>query len=368
MILYINGNYPYHSLHSELVAKLADMGNEITVFVPINGTDAEGKYRCEHPKVNILYCNCVAKTDRVFFIHKVRKIAKTIEKTVDMTKVDCILGGTVYSDGIVAWLLYRKYHIPFSVAVRQTDITYQMRWRPYLNGLVRKLLHDTSKIVFLSPPFQKRLDKFECDRNKYVVIPNAVNDYWFQGQTEFRTLHNPISLIFVGEITKNKNVSTSITAVAKLNQTDINAVFHIIGAGDEEENCRSLAERLNVSDKVFFHGWQNSKDEIKKYYDQADIFVMPSFRESFGTVYVEALSQGLPIIYTEGQGIDGYFDQGSVGFSCNPEDADNIKRAIISIIENFQKISSRCITESRRFQWEKVSSQYNNILNDMRER
>ncbi len=209
---------------------------------------------------------------------------------------------------------------------------------------------------------------FGCDRKKYIIVPNAVNGYWFQGQTEFRTLHNPISLIFVGEITKNKNVSTSITVVSELSKTDIDVVFHIIGAGDDEENCRSLAEKLNVSDKVFFHGWQNSKDKIKKYYDQADIFIMPSFRESFGTVYVEALSQGLPIIYTKGQGIDGYFEQGSVGFSCNPEDADGIKTAILSIIDNYQTISAKCITESKMFQWEIVSNQYFNILNDMRKK
>ena len=368
MILYINGNYPYHSLHSELVAKLADKGNDITVYIPINGIEAEGKYRCDHPRVRVVYSNCLGKLDKIFFIHKVRKIARKIEKDIDMNKVDSILAGTIYSDGLAAWLLHRKYHIPYAVAVRQTDITYHMKWRPYLNVLIEKLLKNASKIIFLAPAFQKHLDKFGCDQNKYIVIPNAINDYWFQNHIEARSIHDPLSLIYVGEITKNKNVKTTITAIAKLNQKGIRAEFHVIGAGEEEEACRSLAKQLNVEDKVFFHGWQNSREKLKGFYDQADIFVMPSFRESFGTVYVEALSQGLPIIYTRGQGIDGYYDQGTVGYSCDPEDVNEIVAAIIAIKDNYLSISAACCAGAQRFQWKVVAEEYNCVINDMRNR
>jgi Glycosyltransferase len=146
------------------------------------------------------------------------------------------------------------------------------------------------------------------------------------------------------------------------------AEFHIIGAGEEEEACRSLAKQLDVEEKVFFHGWQNSKEKLKGFYDQADVFVMPSFRESFGTVYVEALSQGLPIIYTRGQGIDGYFDQGTVGYSCDPQNVDEIVTAIITIKDNYLSISSACSAGAQRFQWKVVAEEYNCVINDMRNR
>ena len=59
------------------------------------------------------------------------------------------------------------------------------------------------------------------------------------------------------------------------------------------------------------------------FYKSAHIFVMPSLTETFGIVFIEALSQGLPLIYTKGQGIDGYFPQGFVGYAYNPLDVVN---------------------------------------------
>ena len=90
MILYINGNYPHHSLHSELVNKLAELGNEIVVFVPMKERTFEGKYQCDHPNAHVIYSNCLGNPDRVFFIHKTRKIVSEIEKAIDMNNVDCI--------------------------------------------------------------------------------------------------------------------------------------------------------------------------------------------------------------------------------------------------------------------------------------
>ena len=366
MILYINGNYPYHSLHCELVSRLADLGNEIIVFVPLSGTQCNGKYRCDHSKVTVYYCDCIDLPDRVLFLRKIRKGTKKIEEMVDLTKIDCILAGTVYSDGAMAYLLHKKFGIPFSVVVRYTDVFFQMRWRPYLNGFVKNLLGQASKIVFISPSYQSYLDRLEADHGKYVVIPNAVNDFWFLQSAKVRKKHEPISLIFVGEITKRKNVRTVIQAIHELKKRNVSVNFHVVGSGAEEKGCQALASKLGLKDQIFFHGWQNGKEKIREYYDQADIFVMLSFIETFGTVYVEALSQGLPMVYTRGQGIDGYFEQGTVGYSCDPRNIDEIVSAIVAIMENYESMSAACAAAARKFQWDIVAGQYDNVINEMR--
>lgn len=365
MLLYINGNYPHHSLHCELVSKLADLGNFITVFVPMKGTAFEKKYCCEHPKVQIIYKDCVKTMDRVFFLRKILRIVNIIEKEIDMTRIDSILAGTVYSDGLVAYMLSKKYNIPFSIAVRETDVTYQMKWRPYLNTLVKKLLERATNIIFISPAYRTYLDRFNCSEKKYVIIPNAVNDYWFSNRIQQREKHDPISIIYVGEISKRKNVLTTILAIEELKKRGINAVFHIVGTGTEEDTCKGKAKLLGIEKQVFFHGWQNGKDKIKMYYDQADIFVMPSYRETFGTVYVEAISQGIPIIYTKGQGIDGYFEDGSVGYKCNPDDPYEIATLIQTIMVDYHQMSERCINVSQDFSWEIIAKKYNNVIEHM---
>lgn len=366
MVLYINGNYPHHSLHGELVFKLAELGNDITVFVPMMGRELDGKYNCTHPRVRIIYCDCLQKLDRVFFITKIHRIANEIEKQVDMGSVDCILAGTVYSDGAVAYLLHKKHNIPFSVACRGTDVTFQMRWRPYLNGFIKQLLGKVTNIVFVSPSYEQYLERLGDYKDKYVIIPNAVNDYWFHNFPQKQSVHKPVSLIYVGEVVRNKNISTVLSIVAELNKRGIRTEFHIVGSGDEEEKCRALSKQLGIEKQVFFHGWQSGKEKIKAFYDQADIFIMLSYRETFGTVYIEALSQGLPVLYTKGQGIDGYFEEGSVGYGCDPTDAADAANKVVKILNSYPVMSKQCIIESKRFRWEIVANQYNDVINAMR--
>ena len=366
MILYINGNYPHHSLHCELVSKIADLGNEVTVFVPIHDDELNGKYNCSHPKTRIIYCNCIRASDKLLFLHKINRLVNTVEEKVDLSKVDCILAGTIYSDGFVAYKLSKQYGIPFSVAVRETDVTYQMKWRPYLNKTVKHLLEKATNIIFLSPAYKVYLDSFGCFREKYITIPNAVNDFWFQNRSKYRTIHHPVSLIYVGEISKRKNVTTTISAIAELKTKGIDTVFHIVGSGDEEEKCRALARQLGIERQIAFHGWQNSKDKIKEIYDCADVFVMPSHRETFGTVYVEALSQGLPLIYTKGQGIDGYFEDGIIGYGCKSTDVHDIANKIEKIINDYDLISRRCFEQSNIFTWDDTARKYTDVIFNMR--
>ncbi len=366
MVLYINGNYPNHSLHSELVFKLAELENDITVFVPMCGKERDGLYPCNHPKVRIIYSDCLNYPDKVFFFFKTHKIARIIEQLVDLSKVDCILAGTVYSDGVVAFLLHQKYKIPFSVAVRETDVTYQMRYRPYLNGYMKQLLNQAERVIFLSPTYKRYFKKFGMDQEKYTVIPNAVNDFWFQNPPQDRVIHNPVSLVFIGEISKRKNVGTVISTIAELNKRSIETEFHIVGSGDEEGNCRALAKRLGIEKQVFFHGWQNRMDKIKMFYDQADIFIMLSHRETFGTVYIEAMSQGLPVLYTKGQGIDGYFEEGRVGYACDSTDVDDAADIVMKILDSYPAMSHNCVKESQVFKWDVVAKQYLAVINTMR--
>lgn len=172
-------------------------------------------------------------------------------------------------------------------------------------------------------------------------------------------------LIFVGEICKRKNVSTTIRLVKKLNEQKLNTVFDVVGDGDQAQNCIDLARKLQIDDKVLLHGWKTSKEDLKHFYDTAHLFVMLSFKETFGTTYIEAISQGIPILYTEGQGIDGYFEEGRVGYHCNPKDIDVAAEKIFAILDNYDEISQNCIEESKKFCWAKVAEKYAAVISNM---
>ena len=79
------------------------------------------------------------------------------------------------------------------------------------------------------------------------------------------------------------------------------------------------------------------------------IFILPSIHETFGLVYAEALSQGLPIIYTRGQGFDGHFEEGEVGYSVDCYDYEEISNKVLEIITKYETISSKAVNGVQKF-------------------
>lgn len=105
------------------------------------------------------------------------------------------------------------------------------------------------------------------------------------------------------------------------------------------------------------------REKILEIMDNCDIFVMPSHRETFGLVYIEAMSRGLPVVYTKGQGIDGFFEEGEIGYPVDPAETNAIVTAIENIIMNYSNISKNCIVNSKAFNWSSVSNEYIKLYN-----
>ena len=83
---------------------------------------------------------------------------------------------------------------------------------------------------------------------------------------------------------------------------------------------------------------------------------MPSIHETFGLVYIEALSQNLPVIYTKGQGIDLLFDD-TVGVGVNPLSVDDITHAMKRILSSPNNYNNASI-DFDVFNWESIAKKY----------
>jgi glycosyltransferase involved in cell wall biosynthesis len=93
-------------------------------------------------------------------------------------------------------------------------------------------------------------------------------------------------------------------------------------------------------------------------YRQHDVFVMPSRLETFGVVYVEALSQGLPIVHSRGQGVDGYFPPGTVAAAVDPDNPADIAAKVTALADRLPAIRESCVREARRFDWDSIARSY----------
>lgn len=111
-----------------------------------------------------------------------------------------------------------------------------------------------------------------------------------------------LTVLFIGRLVDWKAVDILIDAIAKCNIKNIR--LNIVGDGPDRAALESLASN-KCPDKVVFYG-QIPFTEVNQYYDEADIFVLPSVRECGGAVVLEAMSRGLPVIATNWGGPTDY--------------------------------------------------------------
>lgn len=84
---------------------------------------------------------------------------------------------------------------------------------------------------------------------------------------------------------------------------------------------------------------------------------MPSHHETFGLVYIEALTQHLAIVFTRGQGVDGMLDS-RVGEAVKASSKADIKRAIDKIFRHRSNYLAAEVVDFGQFRWDTIASRY----------
>ncbi|WP_054860233.1 glycosyltransferase [Gracilibacillus sp. JCM 18860] len=198
---------------------------------------------------------------------------------------------------------------------------------------------------------------------KSHVIPNGIDDFWFKNKFRNRKQLKPkkINLLYVGgDINENKNLLITIKAIKLLIKEGCYIKFTIVGKVKDNKIFNKI-----VKETIVNYIKPVEKEELINIYREHDIFVMPSIHETFGLVYVEAMSQGLPIIYTKNQGFDGQFTNGVVGYSVDCFNEKEIADRILMISHNYNNISDNCTRKSNLFDWNKLTQDYNNIYHNL---
>ncbi|WP_230500120.1 glycosyltransferase family 4 protein, partial [Sutcliffiella rhizosphaerae] len=373
-ILHICSGYPDTNLYKCMLEEIDKKKVNQIMYVPYKSEFIQNKRLLSNPSnTKFIFSNPYNKLDRILYFTKIDKIFSDIKINIELGNIKMVHAHFLFSNGSIAYKLKKTAGIDYVVAVRNTDINYFFKYAIHLRSFGLKILREAKYIIFLSPAYRNfMLDNYiplsiqDEIIKKSLVIPNGIDDFWQQNKNKHRSSlceMSRVKLIFIGELNKNKNVHSTIKALKILVDQGLNVQFDIIGKGDNFENLESLIKELNLQDHVNFHGYINDKRQLLRLLRSAHIFVMPSFRETFGLVYIEAMSQGLPIIYTKGQGVDGYFSIGQVGFPVNPNNIRDISKNILKIIHDYNNLSQNALLKSTEFEWNKIVEDYINIYN-----
>ncbi len=268
-------------------------------------------------------------------------ITKKLPIEIDLKSYDIIV--THMPSGIIwANKIAKEYNIPLVCAVHCSDI--EVLTNPVYKFYFKKKLEDayknSKKIACRSFVLQKKFCELYPDlADKTFVAPSGINISFTYSPIHLFT-YSPIKIITCANLIKRKNIDKLIKAVNDLEDFELT----VIGEGPELIKLRKIASK-----NIKFVG-KISNEEVLEQMKNSHIFVLPSVRETFGMVYLEAMASECITVCTKSDGIDGIIKDGENGFLCEPT-TQKIKETLIKIknFEDKEKIIQNSINTAKSF-------------------
>ena len=364
-VLHINSYCSDSKFYKNLFIKQENHGLENTAYIPVSmRTDVSSM---DFGK-NAVISKAFTDFDRLTFVKKHKKIFEDVQAKIDVKKYDLLHAHSLFSNGYIAYLLNKKYGIPYIVAVRDTDINFFFKRFVFMRKLGVEILTKAEKIIFISPSYQKHgLNPYVKNYlksefyMKSVVIPNGVDDFWIENisKKEKENISKQINVLCVARISKRKNLPTLVKACEKIKGHEIKLT--IIGKVEDKREFKRIQKS-----KVVSYIPPCDKEKLIEHYKKNDVFALLSHTETFGIVYLESMSQGVPVVYTRGQGFDGQIIEGRVGYSSSDYNVNEISEKILKAHRNKEELSENCLMEVKNFNWDFIAEKYKQLYESIK--
>ncbi len=219
---------------------------------------------------------------------------KLIGARFDILDVDHMPFYPLFSARIVTWLrrkpLIATWH----------EVWGRRYWLDYLQGPIGLVGHLTERLAFLLPDkiisnslhTTARLQAAGVTK-PITTIPLGVN---LQDMIDVQAHPQPTDIVFVGRLLDHKNLDTLIRAIAQIKTVRPTIQARIIGDGPERSNLQQLVTNLELTNNIQLIGFVEQKTDLYRHIKAAQVFVLPSLREGFSLVVIEAHAAGVPVV------------------------------------------------------------------------
>lgn len=161
-------------------------------------------------------------------------------------------------------------------------------WNPFY----KKALRSYTKIYCINRETQNQIE--EIVKRKVKLLPELAIRDDFKNISVVDKHNNTLKIVFVGRLIAKKGIAFLIDSLM-LMPKDLSWELLIYGDGDDRERIKSQIRSSHIRNHVKLMG-NRSLDQISEAYKQADIFVLPSLRETSGNVLLEAMAYAVPVV------------------------------------------------------------------------
>jgi len=232
----------------------------------------------------------------------------------------------------------------------------------YKKMFLQRVLNSAVKIVVPTRDYVNLISKkYSIPKIKIYKIPNGVDLKYFRSvSTE---VHNPVRLLFVGRLSKPKNIPLLIKSFKLVTcNNQRNAELHIVGEGEEKNKISNIIKKEGLEKEILLHGALLGED-LYDIYSYSDIFILTSECESFGLVLIEAMASGLPVVVSDITSVKNIVKNNVTGLlaKLTPED---FAQAVVKLLDNPQlrkKLIKNGREEAKNYDWNKIVQKFEHI-------
>jgi glycosyltransferase involved in cell wall biosynthesis len=281
-------------------------------------------------------------------------------------RFDLIHAHFAFPDGVVAGRLGSRYGVPVLV-------TEHALWRPWMDaypGVARVVAREAGRVRFriaVSRAVKDGIVAIAGHEERVRVIPVGVDGEAFPlkaGKTDSE------HILFVGHITLNKGVDLLLGAFARIASARPAATLTLVGGGpypgtrDQEDELRTRAAALGFGERIRFLGSQ-PPEEVARRMRESAVLVLPSRRESFGAVLVEALASGTPVVATRCGGPEDVITEEN-GVLVEASDEAALARGIDRVVSSPDRYEPARLRDEAlaRFSWARVASETESLYDE----
>src|SRR5699024_5068788 len=299
----------------------------------------------------------------------VKAIINTIKKEFSGTKIDLVHCHMTYPDGIVSIKIKKMYNIPIIISARSSDLDLSIvdkkkkRW-------MENIYEQADKIVTPSTQLKNKFKRYFNLDSEYIgngIYPTELNimpNKMLESQYKDKFM-----MLSISSLISRKRIEDNIKAVSLIKDKVPNLLYVVIGDGPEKNELIQLVDELNLQNKVIFLGQLDHK-EAMSYIKVCDVFSLPSIRETFGLVYLEALFYNKPIILCKGEALSESLINNEDAILVSKFDYNNIANYIKQLYQD-EEYYGKIANNGNRFvknnyTWkiigEKINKQYMKVI------
>ena len=270
-----------------------------------------------------------------------------IEKAADVIKEFGKFDVVHAHDWLVAYsarAIKNAYKLPLVATIHATESGRNKgihdKNQGYVNDVEWLLTYEASDVICNSLYMKNEISHlFGKPWDNIHVVPNGINTTKFDGKVrdwDFRRNYasdNEKIIFFAGRIVYEKGIQVLLDAAPKILQNYNDVKFVIAGRGPCLDDLKAQAERLGISNRVYFTGYLNDV-QITKMYKAIDVAVFPSLYEPFGIVALEGMLAGAATVVSDIGGLNEIVSHGIDGLKSYAGNANSLADSILEALFN----------------------------------